>query len=293
VKSYICIHGHYYQPPRENAWLEVIERQESAFPYHNWNARIAAECYGPNGASRILNEENKIIDIVNNYQDISFNFGPTLLSWMELYDKDAYEAVIMADMKSRQRFGGHGNALAQVYNHIIMPLATPRDRNTQIIWGIADFEKRFNRKPEGMWLAETAVDTATLELLAQHNILFTILAPRQAKAFRKLNDDQWQTINENQLDTAIPYAYKLPSGRTIALFFYNGQISREVAFNGLLNSGKLFADRLIAATRDTEQPQLIHIATDGESYGHHHYRGDMALASCIDYLKKNKSVYTY
>ena len=243
MKSYICIHGHYYQPPRENAWLEVIERQESAFPYHNWNARIAAECYGPNGASRILNEENKIIDIVNNYQDISFNFGPTLLSWMELYDKDAYEAVIMADMKSRQRFGGHGNALAQVYNHIIMPLATPRDRNTQIIWGIADFEKRFNRKPEGMWLAETAVDTATLELLAQHNILFTILAPRQAKAFRKLNDDQWQTINENQLDTAIPYAYKLPSGRTIALFFYNGQISREVAFNGLLNSGKLFADR--------------------------------------------------
>ena len=290
MKSYICIHGHYYQPPREHAWLEVIERQESAFPYHNWNARIAAECYGPNGASRILNEENKIIDIVNNYQDISFNFGPTLLSWMELYDKDAYEAVIMADMKSRQRFGGHGNALAQVYNHIIMPLATPRDRNTQIIWGIADFEKRFNRKPEGMWLAETAVDTATLELLAQHNILFTILAPRQAKAFRKLNDDQWQTINENQLDTAIPYAYKLPSGRTIALFFYNGQISREVAFNGLLNSGKLFADRLIVATRDTEQPQLIHIATDGESYGHHHYRGDMALASCIDYLKKNKSV---
>ena len=290
VKSFVCIHGHFYQPPRENAWLEVIERQESAFPYHNWNARISAECYGPNGASRILNEENKIIDIVNNYANISFNFGPTLLSWMEQYDKDAYEAVRMADKISQQRRSGHGNALAQVYNHIIMPLASARDRDTQIIWGIADFKKRFQREPEGMWLAETAVDTPTLELLAQHQIKFTILAPRQAKAFKKIGDEQWLPVNENQLDTSVPYLCKLPSGNSIVLFFYNGVISREVAFNGLLNSGKLFSERLIAAAKDTDAPQLINIATDGESYGHHHYRGDMALASCMDYLAKNKNV---
>lgn len=290
MKSYICIHGHFYQPPRENAWLEVIERQESAFPFHNWNARISAECYGPNGASRILNDERKIIDIVNNYASISFNFGPTLLSWMELHDKDAYAAIIMADVISRKQRNGHGNAIAQVYNHMIMPLASAKDKITQVIWGIADFKKRFNRDPEGMWLAETAVDTATLEVLAQQQIKFTILAPRQAKAFKSLNDDQWTTINEYQVDTSIPYLCKLPSGRTITLFFYNGGISREVAFNGLLNSGKFFADRLLSAIKDTPAPQLVNIATDGESYGHHHYRGDMALASCIDYLKKNKDV---
>ncbi len=290
MKSYICIHGHYYQPPRENAWLEVVERQESAFPFHNWNARISAECYGPNGASRILNDERKIIDIVNNYTNISYNFGPTLLSWMEVHDKDAYEAVIMADVISRKQHNGHGNAIAQVYNHIIMPLASTKDKITQVIWGIADFKKRFQRDPEGMWLAETAVDTATLEVLAQHQIKFTILAPRQAKAFRNSSDEQWQNVNENQIDTSVPYLYKLPSGRTITLFFYNGIISREVAFSGLLNSGKLFEERLVAAIKESDQPQLVNIATDGESYGHHHYRGDMALASCIDYLKKNKDV---
>lgn len=290
MKNYICIHGHFYQPPRENAWLEVVERQESAFPFHNWNARISAECYGPNGASRILNEERKIIDIVNNYSNISFNFGPTLLSWMEIHDKDAYQAVIMADLISRKQRNGHGNAIAQVYNHIIMPLASTKDKITQVKWGIADFKYRFQREPEGMWLAETAVDTATLEVLAAHNIKYTILAPRQAKAFRKLNDAEWQSVNENQIDTSVPYLCKLPSGKTITLFFYNGIISREVAFSGLLNSGKLFEERLVAALKDTDQHQLVNIATDGESYGHHHYRGDMALASCIDYLKKNTSV---
>ena len=177
VKKYICIHGHFYQPPRENAWLEAIEKQESASPYHDWNERISAECYGPNGASRMLNEEQKIINIVNNYTNISYNFGPTLLSWLEKHDPDAYHNIIIADVLSRQKHNGHGNAIAQVYNHIIMPLASTRDKETQILWGISDFTKRFQRAPEGMWLAETAVDTETLELLAQNLSLIHISEP--------------------------------------------------------------------------------------------------------------------
>ncbi len=292
MKNYICIHGHFYQPPRENAWLEEIEKQESAFPYHDWNERISAECYGPNGACRILNDEQKIINIVNNYSDISFNFGPTLLSWMEKCDPDTYHSIILADIISRQKHNGFGNAIAQVYNHIIMPLANTRDKKTQILWGIKDFRKRFGRDPEGMWLAETAVDTETLELLVEQNIHFTILAPRQAKAFKKNNAPGWTEISDvNNLDTTVPYLYTLPSGRTINLFFYDGKISRDVAFNGLLNSGKLFASTLLnAIDKKSEHPQLINIATDGETYGHHHYRGDMALASCLDELKNNKDV---
>jgi alpha-amylase/alpha-mannosidase (GH57 family) len=196
LEKYICIHGHFYQPPRENAWLEVIEVQDSAHPYHDWNERVSAECYAPNTASRILIENGVITNIVNNYIRISFNYGPTLLSWMEHNDRENYEAILEADKQSIKLFGGHGSALAQVYNHVIMPLANSRDKETQIIWGIRDFEHRFNRKPEGMWLAETAVDTESLELLAKHNIQFTILAPRQAKAFRKIGEETWSRTDQ-------------------------------------------------------------------------------------------------
>ncbi len=291
MKKFICIHGHFYQPPRENAWLEIIERQLSAHPFHDWNERISAECYGPNAASRILNEDQKIADIVNNYASVSFNFGPTLLSWMEKSDPETYASILEADRISCKKFNGHGNAIAQVYNHMIMPLANTRDKMTQIVWGIEDFESRFKRKPEGIWLAETAVDTETLELLAQHNIKFTILAPRQAKAFKKINEPNWNICaDENEIDTSIPYTCKLPSGNSITLFFYNGKISREVAFNGLLNSGKLFAQRLLGEFTSAGDIQLVHIATDGETYGHHHYRGDMALASCIRNLETEHEV---
>lgn len=291
VKKFICIHGHFYQPPRENAWLEIIERQLSAHPYHDWNERISAECYGPNAASRILNDEQKIVNIVNNYASISFNFGPTLFSWMEINDPETYAAILEADRISGIKFNGHGNAIAQVYNHMIMPLANTRDKLTQIIWGIEDFKSRFNREPEGMWLAETAVDTETLELLALNKIKFTILAPRQAKAYKKLNDSGWKLFtDENEVDTTIPYTCKLPSGNSITLFFYNGQISREVAFNGLLNSGKLFSQRLSGEFNAADDIQLVHIATDGETYGHHHYRGDMALASCINAIESEHEI---
>ncbi|MBS1490629.1 MAG: DUF3536 domain-containing protein [Bacteroidetes bacterium] len=288
---FVCIHGHFYQPPRENAWLEVVEVQDSAHPYHDWNERITSECYEPNSTSRILDEDNIIRNIVNNYSKISFNFGPTLLSWMEANARETYEAILQADKDSLNRFGGHGSALAQVYNHIIMPLANARDKETQIIWGLRDFETRFGRKPEGMWLAETAVDTDTLEALVKNDIRFTILAPRQAKAIRKNGDEKWKEINDQTLNTRHAYRCHLPSGKWIDLFFYNGDISQSIAFNGLLNDGKRFAETLLNAVdqQDTNE-QLIHVATDGETYGHHHKHGDMALAFCLDYIEKHGEV---
>lgn len=291
MEKYICIHGHFYQPPRENAWLEVIEVQDSAHPYHDWNERITAECYAPNVASRILDDNKVIRNIVNNYSRISFNFGPTLLSWMEENDPETYRAILDADKESMKMFGGHGSALAQVYNHMIMPLANARDKEAQVIWGIRDFEYRFGRKPEGMWLAETAVDTETLEVLANHEIQFTILAPRQASAFRKSGDSDWIDVQHERLDTRKPYLYRLPSGKSIALFFYDGDISQGVAFNGLLNNGQKFAEQLLSGfSENGEFRQLVHIATDGETYGHHHKHGDMALAYCLDYIEKKDGV---
>ncbi|MFM7428944.1 MAG: DUF3536 domain-containing protein [Flammeovirgaceae bacterium] len=289
--KYICIHGHFYQPPRENAWLEVIEVQDSAHPYHDWNERINAECYDPNAASRILGKDGVIKKITNNYTKISFNFGPTLLSWMELNAKETYEGILEADRESMKYFGGHGSALAQVYNHIIMPLANQRDKETQVIWGIRDFEKRFKRKPEGIWLAETAVDYATLEVLADHHIKFTVLAPRQAESFRKIGTETWTDVNEGTINTRKGYLCKLPSGKSINLFFYEGNISQGIAFNGLLNDGKRFAESLTnGIDKNDTEPQLVHVATDGETYGHHHKHGEMALAFCLDYMEKDKQV---
>jgi len=310
---YITIHGHFYQPPRENPWLETVETQDSAAPYHDWNERIAAECYAPNGASRIVNRENQIVRIINNYARISFNFGPTLLSWLEENAPRAYKHILEADKRSQTRFSGHGSAIAQVYNHIIMPLANTRDRITQIRWGIADFKSRFRRKPEGMWLSETAVDTESLELLAQEGILFTVLAPSQCAKVRPLSekpkrkskpdtatDDTaksttaaWQETPNASVDTTRPYLVRLKSGRTIAVFFYDGPRSRAIAFDGLLNSGDDFANRLIGGFR-TEAPgtdgsqraQLVHVATDGESYGHHHRYGEMALSYALKLIEQ-------
>jgi len=291
ANKYVCIHGHFYQPPRENAWLEVIELQDSAHPYHDWNERITAECYEPNATSRILGDDNVIKNIINNYSRISFNFGPTLLSWMEAYAPETYQAILEADKQSISNFGGHGSAVAQVYNHIIMPLANKRDKETQIIWGIRDFETRFKRKPEGMWLAETAVDSDTLELLAENNIKFTILAPRQAKAVRKIGSKNWSEVNDRSLNTKKAYQCNLPSGKSIALFFYDGDISQSIAFNGLLNDGNRFAERLLEPLDYNEkESQLVHVATDGETYGHHHKHGEMALAFCLDYIEKHDRV---
>jgi alpha-amylase/alpha-mannosidase (GH57 family) len=283
--KHVCIHGHFYQPPRENAWLEVVELQDSAAPFHDWNERINFECYAPNTAARVLDAEGLISKITNNYAQVSFNFGPTLLSWLQKADPETYREILAADLLSREHFSGHGNAIAQAYNHLIMPLANERDRETQVLWGIADFEHRFGRKPEGMWLPETAVDTQTLELLAQNGIRFTILAPRQAKAFRKTGDEAWTPLQET-VEPRRPYRCNLSGGKSIALFFYDGNVAKDVAFNGLLSNGERFAKRMTGVFDDDRQPQLAHIATDGESYGHHHRFGEMALAHCLDYIEE-------
>ncbi len=290
-QKYICIHGHFYQPPRENAWLEVIEQQESASPFHDWNERINFECYATNAVARILDSDHKIVNILNNYSRISFNFGATLLSWMEKQDPETYKLIQEADRNSQKRFGGHGSAVAQVHSHLILPLSNENDKITQVYWGLRDFEHRFGRKPEGMWLAETAANTESLEVLADYGIKYTILAPRQAKAFKHIKGNEWHNIVNENIDTRRPYLCKLPSGKSIALFFYNGNVSQAVAFEGLLNSGKAFAQRIVGAfDHNDEQPQLVHLATDGESYGHHHRLGEMALADCLNYIEEKSDV---
>jgi alpha-amylase/alpha-mannosidase (GH57 family) len=309
-KRFICIHGHFYQPPRENPWLETVETQDSAAPYHDWNDRICAESYSPNGAARVVNVRNKIVRIVNNYARISFNFGPTLLSWLNDNAQRTYRMVLEGESRSRDRYRGHSSAMAQAYNHMILPLASPRDRDTQIRWGIADYRSRFGLRPEGMWLPETAADTATLEALAQNGIKFTVLAPHQCKRIRPLKplekkpeadsakkpesdkkpEIEWTDTPNSSVDTTRPYLVRFASGASIAVFFYNGPISRAIAFEGLLNSGDNLVGRLKTGFKDSTQPQLVHVATDGESYGHHHKHGEMALAYALRLVEKDKTV---
>jgi alpha-amylase/alpha-mannosidase (GH57 family) len=278
MDNYVCIHAHLYQPPREDPWLESIELQDSAYPYHDWNERITAECYEPNSTSRILDGKKRIIEIVNNYTKISFNFGPTLLAWLHWYSPEIYQAITNADKESQKLFSGHGNALAQAYNHVILPLANRRDKYTQALWGTRDFESRFGRRPEGMWLPETAVDLETLDVLAELGFAFTILAPHQAGKVRKIGTTNWEDVSGSRIDPTRAYQLNFRSGRKISIFFYDGPISRAVAFEGLLANGEDYSNRLIGAFSDQRNwPQIVHVATDGESYGHHHPYGAYAL----------------
>lgn len=288
MEKYVCIHGHFYQPPRENPWLESVELQDSAAPFHDWNERITAECYGRNAAARIFDGEGRIDTIVNNYSRISFNFGPTLLTWMRDKLPWVHEAIVEADRQSRKRFSGHGSALAQVYNHMILPLGNARDKYTQVLWGIRDFEARFGRQPEGMWLSETAADSDTLDVLAELGIKFTVLSPYQASAFRKIGEENWEDVNGGRIDPTRPYRVNLPSGRAITVFFYDAPVSQAVAFEKLLDNGQRLAGRLLGAfSEGRDWDQLVHIATDGESYGHHHRWGEMALAYALKELDAN------
>jgi alpha-amylase/alpha-mannosidase (GH57 family) len=287
--AFVTIHGHFYQPPRENAWLEAIETEESAHPFHDWNERITFECYRPNGWTRIVDGKGKILHILNNYSSISFNFGPTLLSWLEEKFPSVYQRVIEADREGFKRFG-HGNAMAQAYNHIIMPLANGRDRETELVWGIADFEKRFHRRPDAMWLPETAVNYLTLQDLVTHGMKYLILSPFQALRVRSFGGKKWTDVSHGKVDSTQPYRcfIKDRSGKKlfdqfIDIFFYDGMISREVSFGDLLRDGNLFCDQFVKAYQpEKKRPQLIHIATDGETYGHHKKFGDMALAYSLE-----------
>jgi alpha-amylase/alpha-mannosidase (GH57 family) len=296
---FVCVHAHFYQPPRENPWLETVEIQPSAAPFHDWNDRVTFECYAPNSASRILNAENQITRIINNYSRISFNFGPTLLSWLEINTPRVYHAILDADAASQRRFSGHGSAMAQAYNHIILPLANRRDKTTQVLWGIADFKARFNRDPEGMWLPETAVDLESLDIMAEHGLKFVVLAPHQCKRIIPIVAEgsapasfaKWTITPGDAVTTTRAYRIQLPGGRSIAAFFYDGARSRAIAFEGLLNSGEAFYNRLVSGfSADSRDPQLVHVATDGESYGHHHRYGDMALAWMLQEVEQAEGI---
>ncbi|MFO0550966.1 MAG: DUF3536 domain-containing protein [Polyangiaceae bacterium] len=290
VRRFVCIHGHFYQPPRENAWLDRIERQDSAHPFHDWNARIESECYGPNSRARILDGEDHVVAMINNLASVSFNFGPTLLSWLELHAPRTYAAILAADRDSARTLG-RGSAMAQVYNHVIMPLATPRDRRTQVAWGLRDFEHRYGRKPDGMWLAETAVCTDSLRAMAEAGIRFTVLAPRQAKSVRFAGDTDFVEVRESTLDTTRAYRVDLGDGLEIAVFFYDGGLSQAVAFERLLASGDAFANRLMGGfPSESPRAQLVSIATDGETYGHHHRFGEMALAYAVRRIEASPDV---
>ncbi|WP_017719106.1 DUF3536 domain-containing protein [Kamptonema formosum] len=291
---YVTIHGHFYQPPRENPYLDAIERQPSAAPFHDWNERIDSECYRPNAFARVLNDRGELVGIVNNYEYLSFNIGPTLMSWLERYDVEVYQRILEADRKSCERLNGHGNAIAQVYNHIIMPLANERDKYTQIRWGKADFRSRFGRDPEGMWLAETAVDYPTLEALVAEGIKFIILAPYQAQRCRPLPSHasngegkaEWLEVGGGQIDATRPYRCFLPGGDRardyIDIFFYDGPISRDMGFNDVLDSSHKLAGRIGMAVRgDSRTSQLIAAATDGETFGHHKRGKEKCLAYAV------------
>jgi len=288
-KRYVIIHGHFYQPPRENPWTGRIDRQDSAAPHHDWNEKICRECYLPNARSRRLDGFGRVLKLVNNYESISFNFGPTLLSWIEEKYPALHSQIIEADRESAARNNGHGNAIAQVYNHVIMPLANRRDQRTQILWGVHDFESRFHRKPEGIWLAETAVGEPTLELLMDHGFRFLILSPFQADRVRTLGGDAgWKSAGDGRIPCGMPYRCfgarhkgKRRKDRFIDIFFYDAPISTDVSFNHLLSSGDKLAGAL-AAGFERGGGDLVTVATDGEIYGHHEPFGDMALAYLVD-----------
>ncbi len=285
MKRHVCIHGHFYQPPRENPWTGRIDVQPTAAPFPDWNHRITAECYRPNTRAAILDRDASVAERLNNLAYISFDFGPTLLRWLEAEHPQVHDDIVLADRMAIERTG-HGCAMAQAFHHAILPLCSPRDRRTEIRWGIADFWKRFQRAPEGMWLPETAVSTSTLEVLAEEGVAFTLLAPRQAAHVREIGSSSaWQSADG--LDCSRPYRVALPSGRSIVVFFYDGPTSQGVAFEGLLHDGARFARRLVEAGRPGG---LVSIATDGESYGHHHRHGEMALAFALKALLADPEV---
>ena len=269
---HFCIHGHFYQPPREDPWLGRILIEPSAAPMRHWNERIVAESYGPMGWAHRIGGDGRISEICNCYEWISFNVGPTLLHWLERNEPGVYARILEADAASLKRWG-HGNAIAQIYHHVIMPLASPLDKQLEVSWAVSDFEKRFGRKPEGMWLAESAVDAATLQVLADAGIAFVILSPHQAREV--VGPDGVTTpVFGGNFDVTRPYRVELPSGASMAVFFYHGALSQAVAFDRLLENGENFWNRINAGAGGG----LLTLATDGETYGHHFRFGEMALA---------------
>ncbi|MBI5534742.1 MAG: DUF3536 domain-containing protein [Deltaproteobacteria bacterium] len=275
----VVLHAHFYQPPRDNPWTESVERESSAAPFHDWNERISAECYSANALARVFGPGDRVVEIVNNYAHLSFNIGPTLFSWLEQHSPEICLRIAEADRESALRNNGHGGAIAQVWSHAILPLCNERDRNTQIRWGIADFRHRFRRMPEAMWLAETACDVASAEALAAHGMRYVILSPHQAERMRPIGEAGWSDVSDGSIDPRRPYRLNLPSGRSIVCFFYDGPTAHAISFEGVLDTSRGFAERLASAASSTlGSEQIVHVATDGETYGHHRRFADRSLA---------------
>ena len=270
----LVFHGHFYQPPRENPWTEEVAREPSAAPFHDWNSRIDAECYLPNGAARVFDDEGRVVDIVNNYANMSFDVGPTLLSWLEVHDPVTYRRIVAADAQG-------GMAMAQGWGHIILPLANDRDLRTQVRWGLADFEHRFGRRAEGMWLPETAVNDRVLAVLAEEGVGFTVLAPGQARRVRPLGagPGAWVDVDGGRVDVGRPYRWLHPdrSGRGVNIVFYDGGLSHAVAFELGTLSSRALLDRVTA-----RRPGILTIAADGETFGHHQRWGERLLAHALE-----------
>lgn len=277
----VIIHGHFYQPPRENPWTGVVDEEPDAAPFHDWNERIHAECYQPNAHVSFIDERTGERRTVNNYTHLSFNFGPTLLTWLERTHPDTYSRIIAADAESVLRRGGHGNAIAQAYSHAILPLCSERDRVTQVRWGMADFRHRFGRAAESMWLPETACNNKVLDLLIDEGLRYVILAPQQASRIRKITETQWQDVSSSQLDTGHSYQYlhRQNSKRSLAVFFYDQELAGAIAFDRALASSSALVERFARAVRGDG---LVNVATDGESYGHHFKFGDLCLAHAFE-----------
>jgi hypothetical protein len=288
MKNQLILHGHFYQPPRENPWTGTIPLQPSAKPYHDWNSRITSECYAANSASRYLRYDGRIDDIVNNYEFISFNFGPTLLKWLKNYAPNVYGRILEADRNSKAA-SGHGNALAQSYNHTILPLDDQEDARTQIIWGIEDFRFHFGRNPEGIWLPECGINSALVDLLAAEGIRFVILAPWQGSAIKPLESDLWEQLGDSHVPFHRSYLLSGNSSK-LSAFFYESGIAGGISFNHYLRSAEGLYSRLLMKVKENEKGYLIHAATDGEIYGHHEPFGDMCLAALSKMVKEGEKL---
>ena len=289
MKKFVCIHGHFYQPPRENPWTGEVDEEPSAAPFHDWNERIAKECYEANTHAAILDAHGQVKRHINNFSYLSYDIGPTLLSWLHRKAPEVYKAILDADRESVLQKNGHGNAMAQVYDHIIMPLAKKRDKITQVIWGIRDFEFHYKRKPEGMWLSETAVDRESLGILADNGILFTVLAPHQCARVRHIGfGSRWRETVGETVDPKHAYRLILDYGKQFHVFFYDAPVSRTIAFEGILSNGDNLVNRILSAYGHREREQLVSSATDGESFGHHHRFGEMAVAYAFNKIHEQK-----
>jgi len=277
--KFFAVHGHFYQPPRENPWTGQVPHQLGARPYHDWNSKIARECYIPNCCARINDEKGHILSFRNNYLNLNYNFGPTLFGWLEKAFPEYYEKIIRAGKESRTAHG-HSNAIGQCYNHLIMPLAPQEDQLTQALWGIYDFEKRYGFRPEALWLPETAANDDTLRLLAGLGMRYVILSPYQAKKIKKIKDSVWCDVGDGHFDTTVPYLWRDPFGseKKIAVFYYDGELSKAAAFENLLKDSASFAGRVEKCYANNGKPQLVTLAVDGETFGHHHKFADLALA---------------